>query len=246
MLSERDPETDDSKGGAEFAVRPKKRARRAARLVKLGGLAVVVAGIIVVAGFLRFAEEVVEMKVPDPGTKVDAIVVLTGGHQRIDQAVELLKQGVAQRLFISGVNPTTTSNEIRRLTNSSKALFSCCVDIGHDAIDTIGNAYETARWISEKGYSRVFLVTNNYHMPRSLMELRRVDPRTDFIPYPVINNDLKAHNWLRQPEVVRRLVTEYVKYSVASLRDMIGSEPDKGLRTDRAHEDARLVSNESR
>ncbi|HET7414054.1 MAG TPA: YdcF family protein, partial [Pararhizobium sp.] len=151
MLSERDPEADDSKGGEKSAVRPKKRARRAARLVKLGGLAVVVAGIIVVAGFLRFAEEVVEMKVPDPGTKVDAIVVLTGGHQRIDQAVELLKQGVAQRLFISGVNPTTTSNEIRRLTNSSKALFACCVDIGHDAIDTIGNAYETARWISEKG-----------------------------------------------------------------------------------------------
>lgn len=247
MLSGKAPESDGVKGGEDPAAQPKKRARRAARIIKLGGLAVVVAGVLVVAGFLRFAETVVEMKTPNPGTRADAIVVLTGGHQRIDQAVELLKQGVAQRLFISGVNPTTTSNEIRRLTNSSRALFACCVDIGHDAIDTIGNAYETARWISEKGYRRVLLVTNNYHMPRSLLELRRVDPRTDFIPYPVINDDLKAHNWLRNPEVVRRLITEYVKYSVASLRDMIGSEPDKGLRTDSAHEEnARLVSNDSR
>ena len=85
-------------------------------------------------------------------------------------------------------------------------------------------------------------MTNNYHMPRSLLELRRVDPKTEFIPYPVINNDLKTRNWLHEPPVMRRLVTEYVKYTLASVRDWMGPPADRGLRTDRSREqDARLL-----
>ena len=205
-----------------------KRSRRLALLASLIGILMLFGLAGFVAGFLNFAERVVELKVPDRSVKGDAIVVLTGGQQRIEHALDLLRSGAARRLLISGVNPTTTGNEIRHLTKSSKSLFECCVDIGHDAIDTIGNAYETSRWIGRNGYKRVFLVTNNYHMPRSLLELRRVDPKTDFIPYPVINNDLKSRNWLHEPPVVRRLVTEYVKYTLASMRAWMGPPADRG------------------
>lgn len=222
-------------GGRGLRVRaPSERSRKALRLAKLSGLVVLLLGGAVIAGFLQFAERVAEMKVPVAETKGDAIVVLTGGYKRIEQALDLLRRGAGERLLISGVNPATTGGEIRRLTKSSKALFSCCVDIGHDAIDTVGNANETARWIRERGYKRVFLVTNNYHMPRSLLELRRVDPETDYIPYPVINTDLKSENWLHEPDVLRRLVSEYAKYSLASLRTIVGTATETGLRTDRA------------
>lgn len=188
---------------------------------------------VLLAGFLYFAETVASLETPRH-PKADAIVVLTGGFQRIDQALELLRQGAGERLLISGVNPTTSGNQIRRFTQSSSRLFECCVDIGHDALDTIGNANETARWISDHGYRTVLVVTNNYHMPRSLLELRRSDARTEFLSYPVINSDLKNGNWLGQPLVVKTILSEYVKYSVAMLRDVIGAGTASGLRGDEA------------
>ena len=68
-------------------------------------------------GFIIFYQNVATMDHPaDP--KADAIVVLTGGYQRIDRAVELLQAGAGTRLLISGVNPATTGNHIRVLTRS--------------------------------------------------------------------------------------------------------------------------------
>lgn len=199
--------------------------------VFLGLITFLILGV-AVGGFLRFAEEVANLEPPSEIKPADGIVVLTGGYQRIDQAVALLQDGGGGRLLISGVNPTTTGTEIRKATSSSKAMFDCCVDIGHDAIDTIGNANETARWISEKGYKRVYLVTNNYHMPRSLLELRRVDTTTEFIPWPVVNTDLKAENWLFNRMVVRTLLSEYAKFSLAQIREAVGQVTESGLRTD--------------
>ncbi|HEV7317729.1 MAG TPA: YdcF family protein [Ensifer sp.] len=186
---------------------------------------------ILVAAFLNFADTVASLQ-PPTHPRADAIVVLTGGFQRIDQAVDLLKSGAGKRLLISGVHPTTTGRQIRRNTQSSADLFKCCVDIGHEAIDTIGNATETAQWIRDRGYTSVLVVTNNYHMPRSLLELRRTRPETEFIAYPVVNSDLKTTNWLRNPMVLKAILLEFGKYSVASLRDLAGARPTSGLRTD--------------
>ncbi|MGD9480523.1 YdcF family protein [Shinella sp. G-2] len=182
-------------------------------------------------GFLQFAETVAEMEAPrDP--KADAIVVLTGGYQRIDRAIGLLKKGAGGRLLISGVNPTTSGNQIRKLTQSSSALFECCVDMGYEAVDTIGNANETARWISDHQFRRVLVVTNNYHMPRSLLELKVSDPQTDFIAYPVVNSDLRNGNWLHQPDVMKAMLSEYLKYCLARVRAFAGARTWSGLRGD--------------
>ena len=183
------------------------------------------------AGFLHFAETVASMEAPrDP--KADAIVVLTGGYQRLDHAIGLLKNGAGERLLISGANPATSGNLLRKLTQSSSALFECCVDMGYEAVDTIGNANETARWINDHQFRRVLVVTNNYHMPRSLMELRVSDPQTEFIAYPVVNTDLRNGNWLRQPGVVKAMLSEYLKYGLARLRALAGARSWSGLRGD--------------
>ncbi len=189
---------------------------------------------IFIAGFLQFADTVASLQ-PPATPKADAIVVLTGGFQRIDQAVDLLKLGAGKRLLISGVHPSTTRSQIRRNTQSSADLFKCCVDIGHAAIDTIGNATETSLWIRNRGYRTILVVTNNYHMPRSLLELRRARPETEFIAYPVVNSDLKTTNWLRNPLVLKAILLEYGKYSVATLRDVMGARWTNGLRSGPSH-----------
>lgn len=171
-------------------------------------------------GFAVFYQHVASMTPPgDP--KADAIVVLTGGYQRIDQGVELLAKGVGSRLLISGVNPATTGNHIRLLTRSPDDLFACCVDIGHEALDTTGNATETARWIRSRGYKSVILVTNNYHMPRSLAELERTDHGTRFIAYPV-PTDVSPSELVRNPTLIRTLAAEYVKLLFVVSRDWTG------------------------
>ena len=145
--------------------------------------------------------------------------------------------------MISGANPTTSGSQIRKFTQSSSSLFECCVDIGYDAMDTIGNANEAARWISDHGYRRVLVVTNNYHMPRSLLELRRSDRQTEFLSYPVINSDLRNGSWLGEPQVMKAMLSEYVKYSVAFVRDFVGARTATGLRRDEPSHAALLPEN---
>jgi uncharacterized SAM-binding protein YcdF (DUF218 family) len=220
------PEGTRPKGGRRR--RPMRPARLVVRVVLAAILLAVAAGI---AGFLYFAETVAALEAPrDP--KADAIAVLTGGYQRIDHAIDLLKKGAGGRLLISGVNPTTSGNQIRKLTQTSSALFECCVDMGYEAIDTIGNANEAARWISDHQFRRVLVVTNNYHMPRSLLELKASDPTTEFIAYPVVNSDLKNGNWLREPGVMKAMLSEYLKYCLAGVRAFAGARSWSGLRAD--------------
>ena len=211
--------------------RGRRRLRPARLLVRVVLALILLAFVAGIAGFLHFAETVAAFEVPsDP--KADAIVVLTGGYQRIDRAIDLLKKGAGGRLLISGVNPTTSGNQIRKLTQSSSAPFECCVDMGYEAVDTIGNANEAARWISDHQFRRVLVVTNNYHMPRSLLELKVSDPETDFIAYPVVNSDLRNGNWLRQPVVLKAMLSEYLKYCLARIRAFAGARSWSGLRAD--------------
>src|SRR5262249_57827324 len=76
----------------------------------------------------------------------DGIVALTGGPERIAAAVALLAQGSARRLLVTGVNQTTTSREIARLTPRFATEFGCCIDLGYTALNTTGNALEARRW----------------------------------------------------------------------------------------------------
>jgi uncharacterized SAM-binding protein YcdF (DUF218 family) len=203
------------------------RLRRAARWIITGSLVVIAT---ILGGFLWFADSVASLQPPE-GVKADAIVVLTGGYQRIDQAMGLLRDGAGKRLLISGAHPSTSPAQIQKMTQTPPDLFSCCVDIGYDAIDTIGNANEISRWINDNGFATVLVVTQNYHMPRSLHELRRADPVTDFIPYPVVNSDLTRKAWFAEPDVVRTMMQEYVKVLAANVRDWVGLGHRTGLRT---------------
>ena len=53
----------------------------------------------------------------DKNTKTDAIVVLTGGANRIKEAFELLNNDLSDTLFISGVEKRTSLNSILKAQN---------------------------------------------------------------------------------------------------------------------------------
>lgn len=212
-----------------------KRAGRKTRplhrtvLRRLSYLALLAAGLFF-GGFLRFADTVADLHPPEK-PKADAVVVLTGGNQRIDQAVNLLETGTGKRLLISGVHPDTSAGRIREMTRAPQSLFVCCVDIGYDAIDTVGNALETAKWVKKHGYHQVLVVTSNYHMARSLLELHRIDPDTQYIGYPIVYTNLRTENWIAMPDVVKAMLLEYVKLVGATVRAHLFSPDAASLRS---------------
>lgn len=182
-----------------------------------------------VGGFLHFVDRVATMpvRVAEPA---DAIIVLTGGAARIEEALDLLETGDGQRLLISGVNRQTTGAALQRSLAQSDRLFECCIDLGYAAQNTRGNAEEAAAWISKNSFETVIVVTSSYHMPRSMMELASVIDEAKLIPYAVPARSFRADRWWENPEAGRLLVSEYGKYVVALVRHRFDeADPDAHL-----------------
>jgi len=177
---------------------------------------VMLAVVMLVIGFFIFTGSI-ERSQLEPRT-ADGIAVLTGGAARIDKAMKLLTQQKAKRLLITGVNRTTSTEELKQLASQGDRLFSCCVDIDKEARNTIDNATETSQWVARNHYTSVIVVTSNYHMPRALAELARVMPGVTLIPYSVVDNNVHLDRWWTFPGTTRLLISEYLKYLPALAR----------------------------
>ncbi|WP_439543160.1 YdcF family protein [Hyphomicrobium sp.] len=187
------------------------RSRRA--IVGILGLSLFVVGF----GFVLFANAV--MRQPETrDQRADGIVVLTGGQTRIEEAARLLKDGRGERLLISGVNTKIGRSSLIKISGLDEQTFSCCVDLGYAALNTVGNADETRRWAEAFGYERLIVVTASYHMPRSLAELARAMPNIELLPHPVAPDDLRHKVWWLDPTTTRLLAQEYVKFLPAAIR----------------------------
>ncbi|KQT53968.1 MULTISPECIES: YdcF family protein [unclassified Aureimonas] len=216
----------DAPTGRTGRVRGERRMRgRRRRLVIAAALAAVVSGGYLFGGFVRFAQEVAELSTPARVERADGIVVLTGGAMRLDQAIGLLKEGRAERLLISGVNPETGIAALSRLTGTDRALFDCCVDLDYDALNTIGNAEMTGRWARSRGFDELILVTSDYHMPRTLMTFDRFAHVPVIRPYPVARADLWTGHSVPSGLGLKVLVTEYAKLLAARVRLLVSDEP---------------------
>ena len=101
----------------------------------------------------------------------------------------------AKRLLITGVNRATHADTLARLVPRYEALFACCIDIDHSAINTIGNAIETRRWARDHGFHSLMVVTSGYHMPRALAEIAHQLPDVTLVPFPVITEHQRAEPW---------------------------------------------------
>ncbi len=176
------------------------------------------------AGLLWFATEV-PGSVAEPERVTDAIVVLTGGSGRVHRGLQLLADKRAGKLFISGVYRGVDVQELLRVSQQSPSDLECCVALGYEADSTRGNARETSSWMREQGLGSLRLVTAAYHMPRSLLEFRRVLPDAEIVPHPVYPEHVKQRDWWRWPGSASLIVSEYSKYLVALARGPFDGRP---------------------
>ena len=159
----------------------------------------------------------------DAQRPTDAIVVLTGGSNRLVTGLELLAAGRAKKLFVSGVYDGVDVQELLKLSRRSPTEMECCITLGYSADSTIGNAYETADWMRDQGFRSLRLVTANYHMRRSMLELSMAMPDVQLVPHPVVAPTVHLDDWWMWPGTANLLVNEYNKLLVVGLRWMVRS-----------------------
>jgi len=156
----------------------------------------------------------------DSTEPADAIVVLTGGSQRLNSGIALLRKGKGRKLFVSGVNQQVGLEDLLRSSGAQDWAY-CCVVLGHRAVDTLGNAGETAEWMRQQGFHSLRLVTAWYHMRRSLLEFERAMPEIEIVPHPVFPDQAAHEYWWARRETAALLVTEYGKYLASLARPLI-------------------------
>jgi len=185
-------------------------------------------------GLLAFAARVDRLTPADDPAPADGIVALTGGSgERISAAVRLLEDGKAKRLLISGVGQHVTRGELQTIVGAAKPVFDCCVDLGFQAANTLGNARETAAWTRAHGFRTLILVTADYHMPRARLELHAALPEATIETYPVATTELRTGDWWKTGAGAERMILEYCKYLAVLGRETLldlGPKPKGGAK----------------
>jgi len=143
-----------------------------------------------IGGYSAFIFDVINTKPQEPNTKTNAIIVLTGGKDRITKGLELFQKANAPNLFITGVNQSVSKADIISMWKANETtLPNCCITLGHEATTTLENAIETKNWIESQDISSIRLVTSAYHMKRASLEFNYLIKNIKIIPHP-----LETHN----------------------------------------------------
>nr|WP_298690251.1 YdcF family protein [uncultured Dongia sp.] len=186
---------------------------------------ILLAAFVWLIGFMGFVG-FIPRDVKDTATKTDAIVVLTGGSDRLAEGFRLLGAGLSPRMLITGVAQGVTLQQVIENMGADKSvapqeMLDCCVTLGYEAGNTVGNAVETASWVRDNKVASVRLVTANYHMKRSQLEFHRALPGLTIIPHPVFPKEVQDGWWFVKPHLLVLLAGEYHKFVGAWCRGIL-------------------------
>jgi uncharacterized SAM-binding protein YcdF (DUF218 family) len=192
-----------------MAARRNRRQRRRFSLLRLLRRFVLLLCGLWLAGFAVFLIVVFTSSPPNPLPPADGIVALTGGNDRVSEAMALLADRQAPRLLISGAGRGTYLGDFTKDDATAATKYAANITIGHMADSTHGNAVETASWVAAHHMHTLIIVTADYHMPRALQEMQAALPDVTLIPYPVRPPAMRK---LLSLPTLRLLAGEYTKY----------------------------------
>ncbi len=170
-----------------------------------------------IIGFIIFCLYALSFKYY-PQKETEAIVVLTGGTNRVKTGLELMGKNKAEYMLISGVHKEVSKQEL--FPNTPPETLDK-ITLGYDALDTKGNAQELNFWLKDKHIHSILLVTSFYHMPRSIFEIRKINKELKIVPWPVFPKSFdQSVEWIKT-RYAWLLFIEYHKFVFVQLKHIM-------------------------
>ncbi len=121
-----------------------------------------------------------------PADPADAIIVLTGGRDRIKAGLDLYRDGKGHALFISGVHKDVRFEDLfKESSPQEREQLKKSIFLDYNASNTIENAQRAREWVKHHQIRSLILVTADFHMRRSLLEFHQRLDDVVIYPYPV-------------------------------------------------------------
>ncbi len=149
------------------------------------------------------------MDCPDPTEAIDAVIVLGAAVvapgvpgpaliRRLEHGVTTFRRTAAAYLVLSGgivAHPPTEAEVMRRLA-LQRGVHEAALVLEDRARNTFENALYCGRIIRERGWQRLIVVTDGWHLPRALYVFRRLGLTTGGagVPRPA---QMSRRQWLR-------------------------------------------------
>ena len=152
--------------------------------------------------------------------KVDAIVVFSGDNgPRTERAVELLKEGYADYLILSGgkVYDDVTMAELMKNHAIKLGVDESKILIDDEAATTNENAEFTADIIEENNFKSVIVVTSDYHTRRSKLAMEKaledtlIDGEKVSVSVTPSKEEKFTTKWWTSGNSVLMVISEYLK-----------------------------------
>ena len=163
-------------------------------------------------GFFYFQYVVVERFDSDScemnQIEADAIVVITGGHGRIQQGLKLLDEKKALKILISGVHEDFSKKSLERESED--------IILGYMATNTEENANEARIFMALHGFKKMILVTNSAHMPRASFLFNYIMPDIKVIKCSVKSKDSFTSSFVEYS----KYLTTYIIYNIDFARNI--------------------------
>ena len=166
--------------------------------------------------FAALASQAARFLVVDEPEKSDAIVVLAGEtNVRPARALELLRQGVAPRVFMDAETRDRIYDQ--QLTEIAQKYVnglgeanrvSICPIVG---FSTNAEADDVSRCLQSLGAHRVLIVTSDYHTRRALMIFRHRLPQYQFNAAAACNPAQFGEAWWTNREWAKVTLDEWLK-----------------------------------
>lgn len=159
----------------------------------------------------------------------DVIVVLGCWEDtvvRARYAAELYRQGLAPRIFLPGVARVKRWEDLKGrgvlLPDQRQMLQEVLEAFGvpREALETVqqevacteDEARVTRKWLEERGYKVVLLVTSRYHSRRAdIIFSDLLQGRAEVVSLPSPYDDFRPEGWWQRREDTKRVVFEYEK-----------------------------------
>ncbi len=136
------------------------------------------------------------------GEVADAILVFTGGENRIAEGYRAWREGKGKELFILGAGQEAKVETVLPGGAILSPSELSRIHIEGWSANTLENAISAKSVILSRAYKKVILVTSDYHVPRAHLTLREVlPPAVSITVIPVASDWKRKGAWHRLPRL---------------------------------------------